>query len=919
MNGFNQNPKGFPKVILVVAHLLTFNFLSINPVVSQCDPSTIDPCNIGKNSIIQASYHAQIIKTSNGYAITGQNFAPSGNDHQDVLANIPSSNYPMPTGIFPVWGAIGGRTQAVFVGSDSRIYAVGSEDLLLHNANTSGTAWGPTNGNATGERDGFLAFSTIAGDLYVTGRAASYVQFQAANADWTKIDLPIGIGVVDFAVGHQTLLVLGNDGNFYAAGSATYFGNGTSADLNSLTLLAIQPPISIAGITQIEAGYRSYLVLDGDGTIHVLGENSEGSLGVGHTDDVMQWTKVGDGCEDGPLMDVAYISTLSSQDNRSASSAILVNRTIRSWGNNNRQSIDSGVDRLITCPIAPNGNNNNAVAISNGGHISPYVNIGVQICNIGHNRQGAFGDGNSDGGDYGLYTCIDIPGTPEICGTKKADLELLKTVNDFNPAVNDTIIFTITVTNKGLDASTGSTVRDQLTDGFDYLSDDANGAYNPSTGLWTVGPIAVGDSTSLNLRVIVLTAGENVNYAQVVSDNEVDGDSIPGDDSTDQDDDDTISIVVDPIPECTDITISLDVNGNGSARVEDIFISDIIDCRHVDSLTIDYDAPLSFDCSDLGTTEITFNVMDQCRNASTCTSTITVQAYRATEEVLLCPEDSIFLDNNWIYEPSVHIDTFTNAFGCDSLHITNVKYVPNPPVPQVNVDCAEQEVVLNIAPQAIWHPTWDNGDTTHETIYEPNTPQANLILNAAPNCEEQLTITLPPLPNLNDVPALQDITIQENTPLAIPLNLNMEEWQMNWTPPSIVNDDSSGLINIATTESAKVTMSLAHISGCTYESSFLLRVTLAPENFYIPNVFSPNGDNRNDEWTVFHSPNIQITSCEIFNRWGTVVYRSTTHEPTWNGQANGAACVPGVYVYVLTYSNTSGESKVKSGDLTLVK
>ena len=102
-------------------------------------------------------------------------------------------------------------------------------------------------------------------------------------------------------------------------------------------------------------------------------------------------------------------------------------------------------------------------------------------------------------------------------------------------------------------------------------------------------------------------------------------------------------------------------------------------------------------------------------------------------------------------------------------------------------------------------------------------------------------------------------------------------------------------------------------------SSFLLRVRLAPENFYIPNVFSPNGDNQNDEWTVFHSPNIQITDCKIYNRWGALVYSSATHEPKWNGQSKGTDCVQGVYVYVLTYSNSRGESKIKSGDLTLVK
>ena len=147
----------------------------------------------------------------------------------------------MPDGVFPVWGALGGRTQAVFLGSDSKIYAVGTQDLLIDEVHSNGTAWGVTNlelpdnltvcevnkwegtagsgngtGNATGMRDGFLAFSTFSGDLYITGDAAFDIQDQASHTDWTKIDMPIGISVVDFAVGYRTLLIQGSDGNLYA-------------------------------------------------------------------------------------------------------------------------------------------------------------------------------------------------------------------------------------------------------------------------------------------------------------------------------------------------------------------------------------------------------------------------------------------------------------------------------------------------------------------------------------------------------------------------------------------------------------------------------------------------------------------------------------------------------------------------------
>lgn len=596
---------------------------------SQCDPSTIDACEVGKNSVIQASFHAQIIKTSNGYSITGQDMAPSGNNIQVALTNVPSTTYPMPAGVLPIWGAIGGRTQAVFVASDSKIYAVGSEDLLIHNIHTNGSAWGVTtlslpkgiticdinkwegsagSGNNTGNLSGFLAFSTYSGEMYITGNGGGDIILNAVNSSWTKIVMPSGVAVVDFAVGYQTLLILGADNSLYGSGPNTFLGNGTSKSLTTITLLT-QPPISVNDIRQIEAGVNSFLVLDGDGTIHVLGENSEGSLGVGNILDVTTWSKVGSECSEGILNNVAYISTLSSHDNRSASSAILLDETIRSWGLNDNQSITSGIGRVITCYTRPPGNNSRAVAISNGGHISPYVNRQIEICNIGHNREGAFGDGRDESGDYGEYTCFNIPGLPEVCGTKETDLELRKTAIDTLHNIGDHVVFTITLTNKGPGASTGSSVRDQLPSGFRYISDDAKGDYNKLTGLWTVGPLKKGESISFKITASILSTGNYTNYAQVLSDNEVDPDSAPGDMSRNQDDDDAVTVMVIPCPfeascitlqgisinDCHKIIPSIYDAGQANAEIEDIF-SDIVTCGVVGIYHKD-DFPKVDDCS----------------------------------------------------------------------------------------------------------------------------------------------------------------------------------------------------------------------------------------------------------------------------------------------------------------------------------
>ncbi len=253
----NWNRYSFKAFLFLMA-----NYLFILHGFSQCDPTEIDPCELGANSIIQACYHAQIAKTSNGYSITGEDFSPDGLTNQSSLKNIPSTLYPMPTGVFPVWGAIGGRTQAVFIGSDGNIYAVGEEDLLIDATHTLGTGWKKTNlklpssitvcdvnkwegtagsgsdnssnnSNVTGDRDGFLVFSTYSGEAYITGDGASVIQSLASNTGWTQINMPLGIGVKDFAVGYRTLLILGTDGLLYASGPKTYLGNGNVDVINT--------------------------------------------------------------------------------------------------------------------------------------------------------------------------------------------------------------------------------------------------------------------------------------------------------------------------------------------------------------------------------------------------------------------------------------------------------------------------------------------------------------------------------------------------------------------------------------------------------------------------------------------------------------------------------------------------------------
>ncbi len=100
-----------------------------------------------------------------------------------------------------------------------------------------------------------------------------------------------------------------------------------------------------------------------------------------------------------------------------------------------------------------------------------------------------------------------------------ADLSVAKTVDEANPSVGDTIVYTVRLTNGGPDAATGIEVTDQLPAGVTYVSDDSGGSYNPATGLWAVAALANGSTATLSITATVDagTAGTRITNTATVT------------------------------------------------------------------------------------------------------------------------------------------------------------------------------------------------------------------------------------------------------------------------------------------------------------------------------------------------------------------------------------------------------------------
>ena len=84
---------------------------------------------------------------------------------------------------------------------------------------------------------------------------------------------------------------------------------------------------------------------------------------------------------------------------------------------------------------------------------------------------------------------------------------------------------------------------------------------------------------------------------------------------------------------------------------------------------------------------------------------------------------------------------------------------------------------------------------------------------------------------------------------------------------------------------------------CTCDSMEKI-INISESYLRVPNVFTPNGDGKNDEFRVAYR-SIKEFHCWVYNRWGKLVYDWTDPEKGWDGTINGRPAAEGAYFYVI--------------------
>lgn len=213
-----------------------------------------------------------------------------------------------------------------------------------------------------------------------------------------------------------------------------------------------------------------------------------------------------------------------------------------------------------------------------------------------------------------------------------------------------------------------------------------------------------------------------------------------------------------------------------------------------------------------------------------------------------------------------------------------------------------------------------------DNIINPNSPNPRAVVSetttftvtitSSLGCisEDSGTITVVPLVNF----AGQNIVSCDDGPVTLPEPENPNGiYTFTWLPEGPV---------VTPEPNAEVTTVILRVSdeaNCNDSNAFEFNITLAENSFRIPNVFTPDGDDLNDEFKVFtaEGTNLNITIFKVYNRWGKVVYDgSGAGDPSWNGQVDGEPSPSEVYTYFIEIEIPQCEAPIqRKGDLTLLR
>jgi len=294
----------------------------------------------------------------------------------------------------------------------------------------------------------------------------------------------------------------------------------------------------------------------------------------------------------------------------------------------------------------------------------------------------------------------------------------------------------------------------------------------------------------------------------------------------------------------------------------------------------------------------------------------------------ICGGTSLRLGTAELVSPGIFVEELVSRFGCDSI-VT------------INLDTVQREVLL--ADVSSFDPSCADGNDGRieaSNVSGGNPPYninildvdvAGLVADSLPmgvydiqiqdrfNCfvSDQVVLEDPPV-FVIDIGDDLDIILGEEVDVSVEGNFDIDE--IAWSEGLM---DFDGMTDFTFLPLGNQTIRADAISENGCEATDQLDLEVDTEvSIYIPNVFSPNNDNVEDEFFIspFGRSLGVITTFHIYDRWGGLIWAASTENSSWSGSDGaGKPAIEGIYTYILEGALINGDPILSSGTILLTR
>jgi len=301
----------------------------------------------------------------------------------------------------------------------------------------------------------------------------------------------------------------------------------------------------------------------------------------------------------------------------------------------------------------------------------------------------------------------------------------------------------------------------------------------------------------------------------------------------------------------------------------------------------------------------------------------------------ICDGDSLILGNGQThFNSGIYIDSLVSNKGCDSIVTISLDVLPmSLSITAIDTVCRDEDFQFSVQlnhdtlkdPIVNWY--WEFGDGiqiqggplmnyaySSSGSFIPSLTVYSSIGCSASTFWSNINVIESPIADFSvggiDIRTLQLLNLSQNL-----TSNSIYSWSFG---DGSFSTEFSPSHMYSTSGFYDVVLEVLNTNGCSNSLQLLIEI---PEDqlLYIPNSFTPNGDQLNDEFTVVGS-GLEFYQIQVYDRWGGLIYESLDINSPWDGTSvNGADMNKGTYMFIIQIQYNGGLIKRYQGTVNLLR